>query len=65
MYIYKMPYTQKDKEYQKQYKQYHKEERNAKTACCCGGSFTLKHRAKHYRTNKHQAYEAYSKLEAP
>ena len=65
MYVYKMPYTQKDKEYQKQYKQDHKEERNAKTACCCGGSFTLKHRAKHYRTNKHQAYEAYSKLEAP
>ena len=57
-----MTYTQKDKEYQKQYKQDHKEERNAKTTCCCGDSFSLKHRARHYRTNKHQAY---AKLEPP
>ena len=50
-------------EYKKQYDQDTKEERNAKTDCGCGGIFALKHRAKHYRTDKHQAYEALAKLE--
>ena len=60
-----MPYKdpQREKEFQKQYKQDHKEERNAKTACGCGGSFSSKSRASHYRTDKHQVYETLAKLE--
>ena len=50
-------------EFQKQYKQDHKEERNAKTSCGCGGSFSSKSRAKHYRTDMHQVYETLAKLE--
>ena len=60
-----MPYKdpQREKEFQKQYKQDHKEERNAKTECGCGGIFASKHKAKHYRTDRHQAYETLAKLE--
>jgi hypothetical protein len=60
-----MPYKdpQREKEFQKQYKQDHKEERNAKTVCGCGGSFSSKSRASHFRTDKHQAFEALAKLE--
>ena len=54
---------QRTKEYNRQYNQEHTEERNAKTACVCGGIFALKHRARHYRTDIHQAYEAHAKLE--
>ena len=55
-------HTEEIATYKKQYDQDHKEERNAKTACGCGGIFALKHRAKHYRTDMHQAYEALAKL---
>ncbi len=60
-----MPYKdpQREKDFQRQYRQDHKEERNSKTECSCGGSFSSKHKAKHYRTDMHQAYEALAKLE--
>ena len=60
-----MPYkdTQREKAFQRQYRQDHKEEHNAKTECGCGGIFASKHKAKHYRTNMHQSYEAIAKLE--
>ena len=60
---YRSTHTEEISTYQKQYKQDHKEERNAKTSCGCGGSFSSKSRAKHYRTNMHQAYETHAKLE--
>ena len=60
---YRVTHTEEIATYQKQYKQDHKEERNAKTVCGCGGSFSSKSRAKHYRTDMHQAYEALAKLE--
>ena len=60
---YRATQTQEISTYQKQYKQDHKEERNAKTSCGCGGSFSSKSRAKHYRTDMHQVYETLAKLE--
>jgi hypothetical protein len=60
---YRVTHTEEISTYQKQYKQDHKEERNAKTVCGCGGSFSSKSRAKHYRTDIHQAYETLAKLE--
>jgi hypothetical protein len=52
-------HTEEIATYKKQYDQ----DRNAKTACGCGGIFAFKHRAKHYRTDMHQAYEALAKLQ--
>ncbi len=48
-------------EYQKKYKQEHKEqldiEKNRKVLCECGGNYTLKMRARHFRTKKHEDFE--------
>ena len=44
------------KQYLQQYRQDHKEERNAKTECECGGRYANKHKAKHFRTQLHQAF---------
>jgi hypothetical protein len=57
-------YYQDNKEKQIQYgrewraknKEKEKERRKKKFNCECGGTFTLKHKAKHLKTNKHQKW---------
>jgi len=38
-------------------KQYEKKYKNMKNNCDCGGSYSTKHRAKHFKTDKHLKYE--------
>jgi hypothetical protein len=60
----KKEYREKNKEYyngyMKEYREKNKEEINKKRReqfdCKCGGSFTPGHRARHFRTKKHQIY---------
>lgn len=44
----------------RQYRQDHKEEINTKRSiqinCQCGGSYTLRHKARHFKTDKHQQH---------
>jgi predicted ribonuclease YlaK len=61
-------YYQKNKDYIKEYKhQYNKlnkdkisEQRNQKQSCVCGGKYSLRNKAQHLKSNKHQTYERLS-----
>ncbi len=44
------------KEYDKKYYQNNKEIINKKYNCDCGGKYTYYHKAKHFKTDKHQRY---------
>jgi hypothetical protein len=45
------------KQYREQYREEHKKEMNQKHDCECGGCYTICHKARHYKTSKHQIYE--------
>ena len=51
----------------RKYREEHKEEiyakQNAKTTCECGGSYSLKHKSQHFKTNKHRDFEEITKLQ--
>jgi hypothetical protein len=53
---------QTDKESKAQYRQNNKDKLNAKNICCCGGSFSNKHKSTHEKTKKHQNYINKSKV---
>ena len=54
-------YYQDNKEHRKQYYQNNKEkiseQKKQKHICPCGGQFTTAHKARHFKTIKHQQYE--------
>ena len=54
-----MPYKDKEakREYARQYRQDHKEERNKKSDCPCGGKYVEKSKARHMRTLIHQKWQ--------
>ena len=54
--------SDKIKEQKRKYKEENKEKLNETQICECGGSWSLKHKAKHERTNKHQNFLDASKI---
>lgn len=52
--------TEARKQYAKQYRQDHKEERYAEKTkqvkCECGGNYLICHKARHFRTKLHQSF---------
>ena len=39
-----------------------REKQNEKINCVCGGKYTMSHKAKHFKTNKHQLYITMEKM---
>ena len=53
---YRLAHKEEQNEYNKEYYQAKKEQINEKFKCDCGGCYTHKHKAEHFRTKKHISY---------
>ena len=54
---YKEVNKEKIKEEMKKYRENNKEKIKEKITCNCGGNYTYSHKARHFKSKKHEAYE--------